>query len=559
MTGPRSMNQSLSRNMGKVYLVGAGPGDPRLITLRGIECLQRADLVFYDCLVNPAILRYVVPSAEVVYLASDGSHSAPSKAFAGQIMARMVDAAGQGKTVVYLKGGDPEVFGHNAGQTEALAAAGIPFETVPGVTAALAAAGYAGIPITHGRCASAVALVTARQPRDKSDSPVDYGALASFPGTLIFYMGLETAGQWSRALTARGRPPETPVAIVGRCSWPDQQTIRCTLGTLAGVVAEREVRRPTVIIVGEVVSLAPEVSWFAARPLFGKRILLTRPQDQAGPLYERFTELGAEVLLQPAIRIGDPPDWAPVDAALDELDRYQWLVFSSANGVRYLLERLLGGGRDLRRLGQVKLAAIGPATADELRRYHLRADLVPGEYRAEALAEALVGRCGGSSPDPCSSSGTAADSVSRDVLPSPRSRRAPRSGRGQGVRGSATGSKPRLLLARASRGREVLAERLTAAGAAVDQIVVYSSTDVERADEDVAAAMAAGRIDWVTVTSSAIARSLVALFGDRLRRCKLASISPITSEALRQLGHEPAAEATEYTTEGLVAAILAEG
>jgi uroporphyrinogen III methyltransferase/synthase len=291
------------------------------------------------------------------------------------------------------------------------------------------------------------------------------------------------------------------------------------------VIAEREVRRPTVIIVGEVVSLAPEVSWFAARELVGKRILVTRPRDQVGPLCERFEELGAEVLVQPAIRISEPPDWAPVDAALDRLDAYDWLVFSSANGVRYLLERLLGRGGDLRRLGQVRLAAIGPATAEELRRYHLRADVVPGEYRAEALADELVGRC-------CSGGSTATAAG----LPAAR---------------------PRFLLARASRGRELLAERLTAAGAAVDQIVVYSSTDVEQAEEEVAAAMSAGRIDWVTVTSSAIARSLVAMFGEQLRGCKLASISPVTSDTLRQLGHEPAAEATQYTTEGLVAAILA--
>ncbi len=504
------MDHSQGSNAGRVYLVGAGPGDPRLITLRGVECLRRADLILYDCLVNPAILSHARPSVEAVCLGQSSPQGNQAETSHEQIIARMVAAARQGKTVVYLKGGDPEVFGHSGGQTEALAAAGIAFETVPGVTAALAAAGYAGIPITHGRYASAIALVTGRQQRDKPGPPLDYGALAEFPGTLIFYMGLETAAEWSRALVARGKPPQTPVAVVRRCSWPDQQTIRCTLGTLSQVIAERELRGPTVIIVGEVVSLAPEVSWFAARELIGRRVLLTRPRDQVGGLFDRFTELGAEVLVQPAICIGDPPDWAPVDAVLSQLDRYDWLVFSSLNGVRYLLERLIKVGGDLRRLGHVKLAAIGPATAEELRRYHLEADLVPGEYRAEALAEEL-----------------AVEARAR-----------------------------RFFLARASRGREVLAERLTAAGGTVEQVVVYSSTDVERAEEDVAAAMSAGRIDWVTVTSSAIARSLVAMFGEQLRKARLASISPITSETLRRLGHEPAAEATEYTTEGLVAAIL---
>jgi uroporphyrinogen III methyltransferase/synthase len=519
------MSQLPGSHAGKVYLVGAGPGDPGLITLRGVDCLRRADLILYDSLVNPTILRHAGPSAEVVCLGQAGAPGDEAEISQEQIVARMVDAARRGRSVVYLKGGDPGVFSHSGGQTEALAAAGIAYETVPGVTAALAAAAYAGIPITHGRYASAIALVTGRQHRDQSGPALDYGALAAFPGTLIFYMPLETAEEWSQALIAQGKPPETPVAVVGRCSWPDQQTIRCTLSTLCRVIAEREVRRPTVIIVGEVVSLASEVSWFASRRLIGARILLTRPRDQVAPLYERFAELGAEVLVQPAIRISDPPDWGPVDAALARLDRYDWLVFSSANGVRYLLQRLLGRGGDLRRLGQVRLAAIGPATADELRRYHLQADLVPEEYRAEALAEELVGRWGSS------------DSTLRSA------------------RGSA--AVPRFLLARASRGREVLAERLTAAGGEVDQIVVYSSSDVEQAEEDVAAAMGAGRIDWVTVTSSAIARSLAAMFGEQLRRCKLASISPITSETLRQLGHQPAAEATQYTTEGLVAAILA--
>ncbi len=512
-------------NGGRVYLVGAGPGDPRLITLRGVECLRQADLVFYDCLVDRRILSHACPSAEVVCAGQSGAECGGQGASEDELLARTIEAVRAGRAVVYLKGGDPEVFGRGGGQTVALRAAGIVPETVPGVTAALAAAGYAEIPITHAGEASAVALVTARQRRDATGPALDYGALAAFPGTLVVYMGVETAAEWSQALMLAGKPAATPVAVVARCSWPEQETIRCTLGTVAEVVAGREVRQPTVIIVGEVVSLAPEVSWFAARELFGQRILLTRPRDQIGPMWEWLADLGAELMVQPAIRIGDPPDWAPVDAALAELERYGWLVFSSANGVRYLLERLLDGGGDLRRLTRSKLACIGPATAEELGRYHLRADLVPGEYRAEALAEALMGRCLG----------------------------------GDAEGGGGETEPPRFLLARASRGREVLAERLRAAGGVVDQVVVYSSTDVEQADEEVAVAMSAGRIDWVTVTSSAIARSLVALFGEELRKARLASISPVTSETLRRLGHEPAAEATEYTTEGLVEAIRAGG
>lgn len=491
---------------GKVYLVGAGPGDPGLITLRAVECLGRADLVLYDYLVNPAILDHAAPFAELLCL---GHHRIRRTVPQEEINARMVDQARRGKTVVRLKGGNPTVFGHGAEETEALHAAGIPLEIVPGVTAALAAAGYAEIPITHGSRSSALALVTGQQRQNKGSAGLDYALLAGFPGTLIFYMGVTTAGQWSRAMITRGKSPQTPVAIVRRCTWPDQQTVRCTLGTVADVVAQRQLRPPAVMMVGEVVDLAPEVSWFAARPLLGRRILVTRPPDGAGALRDRFGSLGADVIVQPAIEISDPPDWQPVDAALARLTRYDWLVFSSARGVRCLLDRLLDRGGDARWLADLHLAAVGPGTADQLARYHLRADLVPADYCAESLADAL-----------------AAEAPGR-----------------------------RFLLPRASRGRRVLADRLTAAGAVVDQIVVYSSTDLARPDPEVAAALAAGRIDWVTVTSSAIARSLAALFGDDLRQARLASISPITSGVLRALGHEPAVEATRSTMPGLVGAI----
>lgn len=500
------MAQPRETRPGRVFLVGAGPGDPGLITLRGAACLRRADLVLYDYLVNPLVLSHAREGVEAVCL---GRHSTERTTSQEEIHARMVHAARQGKTVVRLKGGSPEVFGHGAEEVEALRDAGILYEVVPGVSAGLAAAGYAGIPVTHGRHCSAVALVTGHERRLKAGLPLDYEALARFPGTLIVYMGVTTAQAWSTALLRGGRPPATPVAIVRRCTWADQQTVRCDLASLARVIAEKRVRPPAVIVVGEVVSLAPEVSWFAARPLFGQRVLVARPCDQAGAVAAQLAELGAEAILQPAIRISDPPEWAPVDRALAQIGRYSWLVFSSSNGVRYLLDRLLTTGGDARRLGAVKLAAMGPGTAAELGRYGLRADLLPEEYRAESLAAALAGRAAGKS----------------------------------------------VLLARASRGREVLAEQLRACGAAVEQVVVYTSSDVDAPEPAVAEAMGAGRIDWAMVTSSAIARSLVRMFGDDLRRARLASISPITSEVLRGLGHEPAVEAAEYTMAGLIEAI----
>jgi uroporphyrinogen III methyltransferase/synthase len=324
-------------------------------------------------------------------------------------------------------------------------------------------------------------------------------------------MGVTSAKVWSEALLRRGKAPDTPVAIVRRCSWSDQQTVRCTLAQVAGTIAEHRLRPPAVVIVGRVAGLAPEVSWFAARPLFGKRVVVTRPQHQNASLADRLAELGAAVMVQPAIEIGPPQDWAPLDRALADLDRYDWIVFSSANGVRYFFDRLAQGHGDLRRLGRLKLAAIGPGTAEELSTYRLRADLVPAEYRAEALAEALASEAAGR----------------------------------------------RFLLVRASRGREVLAEQLAAAGARVEQVVAYQSTDVEQPDPEVAASLAGREIDWITVTSSAIAQALVRMFGDALRHARLASISPVTSETLHRLGFPPAAEATRYTMEGLIDAILA--
>jgi uroporphyrinogen III methyltransferase / synthase len=516
---------------GKVYLVGAGPGDPGLITLRGAECLGRADLVLYDYLVNPALLRAAPDAAERV---SIGHHRVGRTIPPEAVEQRMIEAARAGRTVVRLKGGDPGIFARAAEEIDALRAAGIDFEVVPGVSAATAAAACADIPLTCPQYASAVALVTGHRSGDSDPAALDYAALAKFPGTLVIYMGTTSAGGWSRALLDGGKPPECPVAIIRRATLPDQKTIRCTLESAASTIAQRRIRPPTVIVVGAVAGLGPAQGWFERRPLFAQTVLVTRPLPASGPgpesaesvagrvgpmgatgrpddpLAGGLAELGARVLVQPAIAVADPPDWRPVDDALARIDRYDWLVFSSAHGVRRLLGRLRATGGDARWLGRTKLAAIGPATADALARYALRADLVPAQHRAESLVESLAG-------------------VAR--------------GR-------------RFLLARASRGREALAEGLRAAGAAaVDQVVVYRSADVEQPDAEIAEALRTGRVDWVAVTSSAIARSLLRLFGDDLRRARLASISPTTSATLRELGHRPAVEAETYTSAGLVGAI----
>lgn len=492
--------------VGKVYLVGAGPGDPGLVTLHAVECLRQADVVFYDYLVNTEILEHTPPHAELVCL---GRHGLGRIMPQDEINDRLVREARRGRVVVRLKGGDPVLFARGAEEAEILAAAGICCEMIPGITAGLAAGSYAGIPLTHREWSSGVAIVTGQECWDKQ-AKLDLERLAQFPGTLVIYMGVTTAPRWSRALIAAGKSAETPAAVVRRCTWPDQKLTLCKLGQISDVVASQKIRPPVIVILGEVVRQADAFEWFSARPLFGQTVLITRPAAQAGYIWRRLVLAGASVVLQQAIQICDPPDWRDVDRAIRRLDQYDWLVFSSVNGVEYFMDRIIKTGNDLRCLGGVQLATIGPATAEKLRDYHFQSDLIPDEYRAESLAAALQSQV----------------------------------------------SKKRCLLVRASRGREVLAEELTTAGAEVDQVVAYTSTDVSTADEEIFAALKDGNIDWTTVTSSALARSLVKLFGDALNHTKLITISPITSRVLRELGHEPAAEAIEYTMDGVIDAIV---
>jgi len=496
----------MAKSTGKAYLIGAGPGDPGLLTLRGRQRLGQADVVLYDYLVNPRILQYARPGAELCCL---GRHGQGRLVTQDEIHEQMIAAARAGKIVARLKGGDPAIFGRTAEELAALDAAGVPYEVVPGISSAQAASSYTGIPLTHRDSASCVALVTGQQSRDREDS-LDMEGLARFPGTLVFYMGVTSAPQWSAELIAHGKPRDTPVAIVRRASWPQQQTMTTTLGELATVLAPGNVRPPAIVIVGEAVAARAATDWFSARPLVGRSILVTRPAGQSEGLVETLTELGAAVHYQPAIEIGPPRDWAAADAAIGDLASFQWLVFSSSNGVRYFLDRLATQGLDLRALGGCKIAAIGPGTAEALREYRLQADLLPEEYRAESLAEALAPAAKGAN----------------------------------------------ILLLRASRGREVLAETLTAAGAQVQQAVVYESRDVTTPDPEIAEALKEGRIDWVTVTSSAIARSLVAMLGADLKQAKLAAISPLTAGVLTDAGYTVTAIADPYTTAGVVDAIL---
>lgn len=496
------------RPVGKVYLVGAGPGDPGLITVRGVECLQRADAVLYDYLANPRLLEYAKADAERICLGKHGrSRIWPQT----EINQWLVDKARSGSQVVRLKGGDPAVFARGAEEIEALAQNGIPFEVVPGITAALAASSYAGIPVTHREWASAVALVTGHEDESKSNSDIDYANLARFQGTLVFYMGVTTVGIWSSELIRAGMDPQTPVAVIRHCSLPDQKVTVCTLQSVEQAVQRPDRLRPPVLfVVGKVVTLAPLLSWFDRRPLFGKRILVTRAADQSQELVSLLEEAGAQVDRQPAIEIAAPDDWGPVDEALDRLSQFDWVVFSSTNGVRYFLNRLLATGRDIRSFGNARLATVGPGTAAAMAQFSLRSDLVPVDHQAEGLL--------------------------LDLQPQSKGKQ--------------------ILLVRASRGREILAESLTQCGARVTQVVAYSSRDVLVPDPAVKERLQAGQIDAVIVTSSAIARSVVAMFGDSLRTSRLLSISPLTSATLAELGYRVDAESPAANIPALFDAVL---
>jgi uroporphyrinogen III methyltransferase/synthase len=493
---------------GTVYLVGAGPGDPGLVTLRGLECLARADLVLYDGLVNPLILLATRARAERTCRSESPAGRRLDQA---QINERLIAAAREGKTVVRLKGGDPFVFGRGGEEAAALAKANIPFEIVPGVTAAVAASAYAGISLTHRDVSSAVAFVTGHEDPQKP-STLDYAALAAFPGTLVFYMGLHRVAAIAQALIAAGKSPHVPAAVISRGTTPVQRTVSGALSEIAALAHAEGLHAPSMIIVGECVSQRATMAWFEKKPLFGQRILVTRPAGQAAAVVSQILERGAEPVLAPTIQILPPADWALVDRVLERLHEFDWIVFTSVNGVNFLFNRLWETGGDARRIAPAKLAAIGEGTAQSLAAFHLKADLVPELYRAEALAEALRPHVIGK----------------------------------------------RVLWARASRGRDVLPSELRAAGAHLEELIVYQNIDVESFDPEVIRAIEAGEIDWICLSSPSIARAVQRLLPPNARdqigkSVRIASISPVTSAAARELGMPVHAEASVYTWEGILA------
>jgi uroporphyrinogen III methyltransferase/synthase len=496
----------------RVHLVGAGPGDPGLLTVRAVELLAEADLVLYDQLVPRRVLGFARPGAELVCVRElPGPHTDKYP----HAFQRLLEAAAAGQRVVRLKGGDPLIFGRGGEEAEALREAGLRFEIVPGVTAAFAAAADLDLPLTHRKKCSAVALVTGHELPSKPGGRLDWEALAKFPGTLAVYMGIARLPVIVAELVRHGKDPATPAAVVERASTGAMRRVIATLTDIEQARRHAGLEAPGLVLIGEAVADAAAVSESERRPLFGRRVLVTRPAHQAGPMLRKLERLGAVPSLLPTVAVADPADFGPLDAALDRLpDGFDWVVFTSANGVDRFFARLFARGRDVRAVGRVKLAAIGPKTADALRAFHLTADVVPAAFNSEGLVDAL-----------------------RDAV------------RGQ-----------RVLLARADRGRELLRDELGKV-AAVEQVVVYSQVDAVDRSAEPLDALRRGEIEFVTLSSSNIARGLLAAFDDTTRQrvhrgeLKLVCISPETGHAVRALGYPVAGEATTFTEDGLIDAV----
>jgi uroporphyrinogen III methyltransferase/synthase len=496
---------------GKVYLVGAGPGDPGLLTLRGAELLQRADVVIYDRLVNPELLRLTRPGCELI--ARGKRAEMPQEA----INALMIERARAGKCVVRLKGGDPYVFSRGAEEAEALAAAGIPFEVVSGVSSITAALNAAGIPLTHRALCSDFTVFTGHEGEGKAASDLDLDQIARTRGTKVVLMGLTHIREIARALLARGVPADTPVAVIEWGTLNRQKTVAGTLQEIERLAEEAGIRPPAITVIGEVVRLRERLNWFERRPLFGQRVVVTRARTQAGPLVQRLTELGADVLEVPTIKIAPPSRVDVVSEVLAGLNAYDWLVFTSANGVTAFFEFFFRRFEDLRDIGGVRIAAVGPVTAAALRALHLQVDLMPDSATAMHVVEAF--------------------------------------------KGYQTIENLRICLLRAEQANPELPRALEDLGAIVDDIPVYRTLPETGDPSGHATRLLESGADWVTFTSGSTVRQFHARFDlpalrSRFPRMRLVSIGPETTDALRALGLAADLEAAEHTTEGIVAALL---
>jgi uroporphyrinogen III methyltransferase/synthase len=510
---------------GKVFLVGAGSGDPGLLTVKGAKLLAQADVVVYDYLANPRLLEHCRADVEKIYVGKKAAQHAMTQT---DINALLVKLGQEGKFVVRLKGGDPYVFGRGGEEGEALVGAGIYFETVPGITAAIAAPCYAGIPVTHRDFNSSFTLITGHEKEEEYKDPqaiargaaagssdLDWEAIAKLP-CVAFYMGVKALPRIVEKLIAAGKAPNTPAATIQWGTTPRQKSCDATIATIAQQVEKTGIGSPAITIIGKVVTLRKTLNWFENRPLFGQTIVVTRTRQQASDLSAQLEELGANVIEAPTIEIRPPKDWSQVDRALKSASAYDWIIFTSANGVTQTRRRLRELELDIRSFGKAKIASVGEATKRTIEtELALNIDLSPESFVAEGLAEAIE------------------------------------------KQGEVKGKK--FLLLRADIARPVLREKLLQSGAQVDDISVYETHSVDALPEQVMDALREKQVNWITFTSSSTAKNFLTLLGSErglMDGVKLASIGPVTSKTMKELSLMPAVEATEFNIAGLVEAIV---
>ncbi|MBT4364331.1 MAG: uroporphyrinogen-III C-methyltransferase [Desulfobacteraceae bacterium] len=503
----------MHNNTGKVYLIGAGPGDPDLITVKGRKYIQLADVIVYDYLASPYLLNYAREDAEVIYVGKKGRDHTLSQE---NINALLVEKGRKGLTIARLKGGDPFIFGRGGEEVEELFKAGIPFEIMPGVTSAIAAPAYAGIPLTHRKYTSSVSIITGHEDPSRGESNLNWEIIAKDPGTLVFLMGVKNLDGIATQLVKHGKSSDTPAALIHRGTTPMQKTITGTLDNIVKRIKNAGITSPSVIIVGDVIKNRDSMKWFENRPLFGKKIVVTRARKQASEFVRQLSALGAECLEYPTIKIVPPDDYMPLDSAIERVSGYDWIVFTSVNGVSAFFNRLYEKGMDVRELKGLKTAAIGPATSERLMDFGILTDILPESYMAESVVEAFK----------------------NEEIKSKK-----------------------ILLPRAGNARPILCDELKKMGAIVDEITTYNTIEVRDNVDLLQEQLEAGKVDMITFTSSSTVRNFRSLLpGEKFETFEkdvcIAAIGPITAETAEKNGFDVNIVADTYTIKGLCEAIL---
>ena len=497
-------------NKGYVYLVGAGPGDIGLITVKGLECIQRADVIVYDRLANPRLLSYARTDAKYIYVGKTPDHHTLKQEEINEVL---VEEALKGQVVTRLKGGDPYVFGRGGEEGERLREAGVPFEVVPGITSAIAVPSYAGIPVTHRHLTSTFTVITGHEDPLKASSQINWQRLAEDPGTLIFLMGVGHLTQIVQQLVANGKSDTTPIALIRWGTRPEQQVVVGTLATIVEDVARAGLTSPAIIIVGDVVNMRDTLSWFEQKPLFGQRILVTRAREQASAFSRMIEEAGGEAWEAPTIAIDSAAETPELKAAVAKAGSYDWIIFTSVNGVQAFFDCMRANGMDIRSLGSAKICAIGPKTKEALEAKGLLVAAMPEKFVAESVVECL-----------------------KPLL--------------------TPGEK--ILLPRSDLARTLLVDTLGEMGMEVEEVIAYRTKKVDRFNEEILEKLRDKSIHIVTFTSSSTVKNFMALIGDPaiLEGIRLASIGPVTTKTLEEFGLTPDIEASDYTIKGLFNAIV---